>query len=74
MNKELWKELFESIKEDKNHEHHLYDYVANNYWKLSKDDLKDILLEVIACSDTRVDELEIELLDRFPEEDYEEEE
>lgn len=74
MNKELWKELFEAIKEDKNHEHHLYDYVANNYWKLSKDDLKDILLEVIACSDTRVDELEIELLDRFPEEDYEEEE
>jgi hypothetical protein len=36
----------------------LYDYVANNYWNMSKEELKDILLEAIwvGCSNAPRDE------------------
>lgn len=64
MTKELREELLKAVRGN-----HLYDYVANNYWKLDKEDLKNILLEVIACES--VDELEAELIDRFPADDYE---
>lgn len=69
MTKELRKELFDACGKD----NRLYGYVADNYWKLSKEDLKNILLEVIAASETNCEELEVELMDRFPEEDYEDE-
>ena len=29
-----------------------YDFIANNYWKMSHEQLKDLLLEIIAITDT----------------------
>lgn len=40
--KELGK-IVNAIKQDR-----LYDYLANNYWNMSKEDIKDIALELIA--------------------------
>lgn len=72
MTKKLRDELFQVLKVE--NFHGFYDYIANNYWELSKDDLKNILLEVIAASETNLDDLTSELEDRFPAEDYEDEE
>ena len=38
---ELQEELIQAIEEDC-----LYDWIASNYWKLSKEELKDIILEL----------------------------
>lgn len=35
-------EIIQAIKEDK-----LYDYIANNFYKMSKEDLRDLILEII---------------------------
>lgn len=35
-------EIIQAIKEDK-----LYDYIANNFYKISKEDLRDLILEII---------------------------
>ena len=35
-------EIMKAIEEDR-----LYDFIANNYYKMSKEELKDVLLEVI---------------------------
>lgn len=39
----------------------LYDFIANNYYRLGKDDLKDIILELIYTFD--IDGTEAELLE-----------
>lgn len=39
-------EVMKAIEEDK-----LYDFIANNYWRMSKEELKDVLLEVIWSND-----------------------
>ena len=36
------KEIIQAIKEDK-----LYDFIANNYYKISKEETRDLLLELI---------------------------
>lgn len=35
-------EIIQAIKKGK-----LYDYIANNFYKISKEDLKDLILEII---------------------------
>lgn len=35
------KEIIESIKENR-----LYDFVANHYWEMSNNELRDVLLEL----------------------------
>lgn len=35
-------EVMKAIEEDR-----LYDFIANNYWRMSQEELKDVLLEVI---------------------------
>lgn len=35
-------EIIQAIKEDK-----LYDYITNNFYKISKEDLRDLILEII---------------------------
>lgn len=46
-------EIMKAIEENT-----IYDYVANNYWKMSKEELKDILLEAIwvGCQNAPRDE------------------
>ena len=39
-------EIMKAIEENR-----LYDFIANNYWRMSKDELKDVLLEVIWSND-----------------------
>lgn len=34
-------EIIQAIKKDK-----LYDYIANNFYKISKEDLRDLILEI----------------------------
>ena len=34
--------LLEALNSDR-----LYDYIANHYWEMTKEDLKDVLIEVI---------------------------
>ena len=36
------KEIIQAIKKGK-----LYDYIANNFYKISKEDLRDLILEII---------------------------
>ena len=63
------KELLQAIKENR-----LADYVSANYWKLSKEQLKDITLQVIytmydnGIKDSKIDI--VELLDRLDLEDW----
>lgn len=46
------KELLKSIKENNGSIcGNLYDYIANNYWNMSKEELKDVCLEVIYSLD-----------------------
>lgn len=46
------KELIEAIKNGNS-----YDFIANNYWKMSKEQLKDALLEYIYLAhDNKIDE------------------
>lgn len=40
--KNMEQEIIQAIKEDK-----LYDYVANNFYKMSKEHLRDLILEII---------------------------
>lgn len=40
------KEILEACKQNK-----LYDYIANNYWKMTKEELKDVCLEAIYTAD-----------------------
>lgn len=68
MTKELRNDLMQAVQEDR-----LYSYVAENYWKLDKEDLKNILLEVIYSPDNK-ETLLYELEQIFPAEDYEDEE
>lgn len=35
-------EIIQAIKKGK-----LYDYISNNYWKMSKEHLRDLILEII---------------------------
>lgn len=35
------KEIIQAIKDN-----HLYDYISNNYWKMSKEHLRDLILEI----------------------------
>lgn len=35
-------EIIQAIKEDK-----LYDYITNNFYKMSKENLRDLILEII---------------------------
>lgn len=35
-------QIIQAIKEDK-----LYDFIANNYWRMSQEVLRDLLLEII---------------------------
>ena len=39
------KNLLEQLKEAVSN-HNIYDFIANNYWKMSKEELKDIILEL----------------------------
>lgn len=50
------KEILEGLKKAS------YDFIANNYYKLSKEQLKDILLEYIYVTDTEAEEEAIENL------------
>ena len=43
MTKKELEKIVNTIKQGR-----LYDYLANNYWNMSKEDLKDIALELIA--------------------------
>lgn len=49
-------EIMKAIEENR-----LYDYIANNYYKMSKEELKDVLLEAIwvswvsSCGDEEVE-------------------
>lgn len=36
------KEIIQAIKKGK-----IYDYIANNFYKISKEDLRDLILEII---------------------------
>ena len=40
------KEAYEAVKEDR-----LWDYIANNYWKMEKDDIKEIALAILGAFD-----------------------
>lgn len=42
--------LLEALNSDR-----LYDYIANHYWEMSKEELKDVLLEVIYSCQKRSD-------------------
>lgn len=35
------KEILQAIKEDR-----LYDFIANNYWQIEKETLRDLILEI----------------------------
>lgn len=35
-------EIIQAIKDN-----NLYDYISNNYWKMSKEHLRDLILEII---------------------------
>lgn len=39
------KNLLEQLKEAVSN-HNIYDFIANNYWQMSKEELKDIILEL----------------------------
>lgn len=40
-------EVMKAIEENR-----LYDFIANNYWKMSKEELKDVILELAwVCGD-----------------------
>lgn len=61
-NKEI-EGLISAIKDDT-----LYDYIANNYYKWSKDDLKNILLEIIwTTRNYTLEEGEKELIENLKE-------
>ena len=48
-------EVMKAIQENR-----LYDFIANHYWEMSKEELKDILLEVIwNCNEDGVMNLSI---------------
>lgn len=45
-------EIMKAIEENT-----IYDFIANNYWQMSKEELKDVLLEAIwvsSCGDEEV--------------------
>ena len=42
--------LLEALNSDR-----LYDYIANHYWEMTKEELKDVLLEVIYSCQKRSD-------------------
>lgn len=42
-------EIIEGLKSGR-----AYDFVANNYWKMDKEQLKDIILELLALLDDKV--------------------
>jgi hypothetical protein len=42
--------LLEALNSDR-----LYDYIANHYWEMDKEELKDVLLEVIYSCQKRSD-------------------
>ena len=45
-------EIMKAIEENR-----LYDFIANNYWRMSKDELKDVILELAwVCSDINTNE------------------
>lgn len=46
-------EIMKAIEEKR-----LYDFIANNYWQMSKEELKDVLLEVIWCNDPTDENIE----------------
>lgn len=48
MTKKELEKIVNAIKQDR-----LYDYIANNYWNISKDDLKDIALELIVSRNNK---------------------
>lgn len=61
-NKEI-EGLISAIKDDT-----LYDYIANDYYKWSKDDLKNILLEIIwTARNYTLEEGEKELIENLKE-------
>lgn len=61
-NKEI-EGLISAIKDDT-----LYDYIANNYYQWSKDDLKNILLEIIwTARNYTIEEDEKELIENLKE-------
>lgn len=44
----------------------IYDLVANHYWEMSKEELKDLLLEFIYVTDeSNYDDVADELVDRW---------
>ena len=55
------KEILKACKENR-----LYDYIANNYWKMNVEELKDVCLEAIytANNDKQIEE---HLKDRWEE-------
>ena len=38
---DIEKEIIQAIKDN-----NLYDYISNNYWKMSKEHLRDLILEI----------------------------
>lgn len=51
------KEILEGLKSGRP-----YDFIANNYWKMDKENLRDIILEILAQFDGKVYEGIIEEL------------
>lgn len=45
----------------------LYDFIADNYWNMSKEELKDVLLEVIWSNISNEEENKIYLLGNLAE-------
>ena len=45
----------------------LYDFIADNYWNMTKDELKDVLLEVIWSNISNEEENKIYLLGNLAE-------
>lgn len=63
-------EVIRAIESDK-----LYGHIANNYWNMSKESLKDIILELVYAIDNSeekgiiLESVKEELLDRWDEEE-----
>lgn len=54
--------LLEALNSDR-----LYDYIANHYWEMTKEELKDVLLEVIYSCQKRsdIDSISVSLEERW---------
>ena len=70
----MMKQFIEVLKNNPNH---AYDYIANNYYKFSKEELKDITKELLytiynnnskAMHDIMLEEVADELADNYEEE------